>query len=229
MKYLLTFFAAIAITPLSAQAQAPAPASPVVYADNKADMLASIVLPKDDLIAARMPEFEEVHAAELRMDEELVQLEKSHPGIIDAATKVTRDEGLKSYSEAISLLQTDAAKLYASKLNSEELTVLIAFFSKPVGQAMIAISAQSSGISASALEKERREKLLAYIQNPDEQAKADLTTLLNSGLLPKIQSITLEISALSARRFNDVNTIFESRLPDRIEALIAEYTKKPKP
>ena len=67
---------------------------------------------------------------------------------------------------------------------------------------------------------------MALLQSPDEQTKADLTALMQSGLLPKIRAINPPVAALSARRFDDVATLVEAALPGRIEATIASFTGK---
>jgi hypothetical protein len=227
MRHSLLLLSFLLMTP--AVAQTTGQLSGAVQSHNVSQKLANMVLPRDALVAARLPEFEALSAEEHRADPKMIALEKSQPGIIDAVIAASRDEAAKSCDKAIDLLRTDVAKLYAQKFKPEELQTLVTFFSTPVGQAMIMMSAQTSGITPSALEAERRKKLIAALQNPDEQAKADLTKLMESGLVPKIQAIAPEISALAARRFNDINDMLEAALPARIEQTIANYSKTAKP
>ncbi len=177
----------------------------------------------------RVPRFEAAYAEEMKDDAELVALEKTHPGINKAVAAAARDEAAKAYGAAIDLLQADVAKIYRDKFTATELATLIAFFSSPTGQAMVAMSAGSSGNSASEFEADRRAKAIVYLQNLSDVAKADLTKLIDSGLLPKVRAINPEVSALSTRRFDDVSKIVEAALPKRIEVVIAAFPKKSQP
>ena len=131
-------------------------------------------------------------------------------------------------SAALTLLQNDVAKLYASKFNDAELAQLITFFSSDTGQAIIIMSATSSGDTATEFETSRRAKAVAMLQTLSDANKRDLTVLMKSGLLPKVRAINPDIAALSARRFSDVSTIIATALPARVEATIETYKSTPK-
>jgi Uncharacterized protein conserved in bacteria (DUF2059) len=200
--------------------------TPLPALETNAQTLATIVLPRDQFLAIRVPRFDAAYAEEMKADEEIIALEKMHPGITKAVAAAASDEALKGYGSALTLLQNDVAKLYASKFTAPELGTLIRFFSSETGQAMIIMSAGSSGDTASEFETNRREKAMALIQNPSDATKRDLTTLMESGLLPKIRAINPEIAALSARRFDDVSNIVEAALPARVEATIKAFQAK---
>jgi hypothetical protein len=203
-----------------------APVSAVVQSN--AQRLAAIVLPRDQFLAIRVPRFDAAYAVEVVDDARLIALEKTHTGITKAVKAAAHSEAEKGYGAALALLQTDVAKLYASKFTAPELAKLISFFSSETGQAMIVMSAGSSGDTASEFETSRRAKAMAMIQNPSPATKRDMTMLMQSGLLPKIRAINPEIAALSARRFDDVSNIIEAALPARVEATIKAFTAKPK-
>lgn len=196
----------------------------VAVADQSpAERLADLVLPREQFLAIRVPRFDAAYAVEIFDDERLIALEKINPGIINAVKAAAHDEALKGYGAALTLLQTDVAKLYASKFTAPELATLINFFSSETGQAMIIMSAGASGDTASEFETNRRAKAIAMIQNPSDATKRDLTMLMQSGLLPKVRAINPEISALSERRFGDVSDIIEAALLARVEATIKAF------
>lgn len=213
---------ALLFSPAAHAQIAPAPAA----AQNNAQRLATVVLPREQFLAIRVPRFDAAYAVEIFDDARLIALEKTHPGITKAVTAAAHDEAQKGYGAALTLLQNDVAKLYASKFTAPELSTLITFFSSETGQAMIVMSAGSSGDTASEFETNRRAKAVAFMQNPTDAAKRDLTMLMQSGLLPKIRAINPEIAALSTRRFDDVSTIVEAALPARVEATIAAFKAK---
>jgi Uncharacterized protein conserved in bacteria (DUF2059) len=202
--------------------------TPLPALETNAQTLANIVLPREQFLAIRVPRFDAAYAEELKEDQRLQALEKTNPGIIEAVKAAAHDEAEKGYGQALTLLQVDVAKLYASKFTAEELGKLITFFSSETGQAMIIMSAASSGDTATEFETNRRAKALAFIQNPSDSAKRDLTMLMQSGLLPKVRAINPEISALSTRRFDDVSNIVEAALPARVEETIKAFQAKAK-
>ncbi len=212
--------ALLAFAPTHAIAAADAPVASAVAA-TKAQQLARIVLPSGEYLAIRVPRFSEAFAVELKEDEEYAALEKTYPGISETFAVVARAEATKAYGRAITLLQDDVAKIYATNFSDAELDKLITFFRTPTGSAMITLSVASGGDSATAFEADRRAKALAFVQNIDEQGKADLTLFMQSGLQPKARALAPEISALSARRFDDVSTFLEESLPARIDEVIA--------
>jgi hypothetical protein len=217
-------FLVLGVTPNGAAvAQTPLPAL-----ETNAQTLAGIVLPREQFLAIRVPRFDAAYAEELKEDAEIIALEKTHPGITKAVAAAASDEALKGYGAALTLLQTDVAKLYASKFTAPELATLITFFSSETGQAMIIMSAGASGDTASEFETNRRARAMALIQNPSDATKRDLTMLMQSGLLPKIRAINPEIAALSERRFDDVSDIVTAALPARIEATITAFQAKTK-
>lgn len=216
---------ALLVAPVAAAQVAPLSA----VVQNNAQRLAALVLPREQFLTIRVPRFDAAYAVEVADDARLSALEKTHPGITKAVKAAAHEEAEKGYGSALTLLQTDVAKLYASKFTAPELAKLIGFFSSETGQAMIVMSAGSSGDTASEFETNRRAKAMALIQSPSRATKRDLTMLMQSGLLPKIRAINPEIAALSARRFDDVNTIVEAALPARVEATIKAFTAKPKP
>lgn len=218
-------------TPSAAQTVVATTGAPTIApaAHDNAVRLATVVLPRAETVAVRVPRFEAIFAEDLKDDARMVALEKTHPGITKAVAAAARDEAAKAYGTAIDLLQADVAKLYRDKFTAPEQATLIAFFSSPTGQAMVAMSAGSSGDTASAFETDRRAKAIAYLQNLDDGAKADLTKLIDSGLLPKVRAINPEISALSTRRFDDVSKIIDAALLKRIDATIAAFKKIPQP
>ena len=202
--------------------------TPVTVAENSGQRLAAIVLPREDFLAIRVPRFDAAYAEEMKEDDELIALEKTHPGISKAVTAAAHEEAEKAYGAALTLLQNDVAKLYASKFNDAELAQLITFFSSETGQAIIIMSATSSGDTATEFEASRRAKAVAMLQSLSETNKRDLAALMESGLLPKVRAINPEIAALSARRFDDVSNIIIGALPARVEATIEAYKSKPK-
>jgi hypothetical protein len=204
-------------TPLAAQTS-PAP-------HDAADSLAAIVLPRDATIAMRLPRFDTLFARRMKDDKRLSELESTHPGITSAVTVVARDEAAKSYGRAIDALQADTAALYRARFTERELHTLAGFFSSKTGQPLIKLSAGASGDTSTEFETDRRRKAIDMFGNPDAQTKADLNGLLESGLLPRMQALAPEISALSARRFDDVARTFDAALPSRIDAVVATYTK----
>ena len=201
--------------------------TPVTVAENSGQRLAAIVLPREDFLAIRVPRFDAAYVEEMREDDELIALEKMHPGISKAVSAAAHEEAEKAYGAALTLLQNDVAKLYASKFNDAELSKLISFFTSETGQAMIIISAGSSGDTATEFETSRRAKAMDMLRNLSDANKRDLTTLMESGLLPKVRAINPEIAALSARRFDDVSKIILAALPARVEAAIEAYKSKP--
>jgi hypothetical protein len=216
---------AFAVAPTNlALARTPLPA-----VETNAQTLAKLVLPREQFLAIRVPRFDAAYAVEIADDARLNALEKTNPGIIKAVKAAAHDEAGKGYGAAVDLLRADVAKIYAAKFTAPELGTLIRFFSSETGQAMITMSAGSSGDTASEFEANRRAKAVALFQNPTEAAKRDLTALMQSGLLPKVRAINPEISALSTRRFEDVSKIVEAALPARVEATIKSYQAKPKP
>jgi hypothetical protein len=223
-KYIALSVCALLFAP-SAHAQV-APASAAVQSN--AQHLAAIVLPRDQFLAIRVPRFDAAYAQELTKDARLIALEKTQAGVTKAVKVAAHSEAEKGYGAALTLLQTDVAKLYASTFTAPELTQLIRFFSSETGQAMIVMSAGSSGDTVSEFEINRRAKAAALIQNPSPTTKSDLTVLMRSGLLPKIRAINPEIAALSARRFDDVSTIVKAALPARVEATIKAFQAKAK-
>jgi Uncharacterized protein conserved in bacteria (DUF2059) len=223
MKKLTTYFA-IVLAFLTIPERAFAETIPGSIS-SVAKELADIVLPREQLITVRMPRFEADFVADLKNDPELVSLEKTQPGITDAVMIAAREEGAEAYGKAIDFLRDDIARLYNRNFSPDELQKLIDFFSTPTGQAMIELSAGADGDTASDFETDRRAKLMAMFENPDDATKADLTMLMNSGLMPKIVKARPEISALSERRFGDVTTLLMASLDDRIEAVKAAYPK----
>ena len=202
--------------------------TPVAVAENSGQRLAAIVLPREYFLAIRVPRFDAAYAEEMKEDEELVALEKTHPGISKAVTAAAHEEAEKAYGAALTLLQNDVAKLYASKFNDAELAKLITFFTSETGQAMIIMSARSNGDTATEFETSRRAKAMDMLRNPSDATKRDLTMLMESGLLPKVRAINPDIAALSERRFDDVSKIILASLPARVEATIEAYKSKPK-
>jgi hypothetical protein len=203
--------------------------TPLPALETNAQTLANIVLPREQFLAIRVPRFDAAYAVEIADDARLNALEKTSPGIITVVKAAAHEEAQKGYGAALTLLQNDVAKLYASKFTAPELGTLIRFFSSETGQAMITMSASSSGDTASEFEANRRAKAVALFQNPTDAAKRDLTALMQSGLLPKVRAINPDIAALSMRRFDDVANIVAAALPARIEATIKSYQAKPKP
>ena len=201
--------------------------TPVSVVQSSAERLAAIVLPREQFLAIRVPRFDAAYAEEMKDDDELIALEKTHPGITKAVAAAAHEEAEKGYGAALTLLQNDVAKLYASKFNDAELGTLITFFSSETGQAMIIMSAASSGDTATEFETSRRAKAMDMLRNPNDAMKRDLTALMESGLLPKVRAINPDIAALSARRFDDVSKIILASLPARVEATIEAYKSKP--
>ena len=164
----------------------------------------------------------------MKEDDELIALEKTDPGISKAVAAAAHEEAEKAFGAALPLLQNDVAKLYAGKFNDAELSQLITFFSSETGQAIIIMSATSSGDTVTEFEASRRAKAAAMLQSLSETNKRDLTVLMESGLLPKVRAINPDIAALSAQRFDDVSKIIVAALPARVEATIETYKSKPK-
>jgi Uncharacterized protein conserved in bacteria (DUF2059) len=204
-------------------------APPAAIAFTQAQQLARTVLPDGEILGIRLLRFSKAYATELKTGPRFVALEKQYPGISDVFAVVARDEALQAYRRAIALLQEDAAKIYAANFTDVELAKLISFFRTPTGAAMITMSAASGGDSASDFEADRRAKAIAFLQKGDAQMKRDLTPFIQSGLQPKARAIAPQISALSARRFDDVSIFLEAALPARIDAVIARAKKAPKP
>ena len=202
--------------------------TPVATVQSSAERLAAIVLPREQFLAIRVPRFDAAYAEEMKGDDELIALEKTYPGISKAVTVAAHEEAEKAYGAALTLLQNDVAKLYASKFSDPDLGQLITFFSSETGQAMIIMSAASSGDTATEFETSRRAKAMDMLRNPSDAMKRDLTALMESGLLPKVRAINPDIAALSARRFDDVSNIILAALPARVEATIEAYKLKPK-
>ena len=212
----------LAIAPAQA---APAAGTPAVALADGATALAAAVLPTETLIAARLPRFDAMFAEEIAADKELAALEKEHPGLKQAVTQAARDEARVAYARAADLLRADVAQLYRARFTPAEIAIISRFFSTPTGKALVALSAGSSGDTASQFEADRQRRLLATLQQPDDQAKADLGALAATGLLPKMQAVRPEVPAISARRFNDVDSILSAALPARIAATIKTFTE----
>jgi Uncharacterized protein conserved in bacteria (DUF2059) len=201
-----------------------APAAPT-----KGQQLARIVLPVGEHLGIRVLRFSKVYAVELKEDARFVALEKTYPGISESFAVAAREEATNAYERSIALLQDDVAKIYAANFSDAELDKLTAFFQTPTGAAMITLSAASGGDTASEFEADRRAKALAFVQNIDEQGKRDLTLFIQSGLQPKARALAPEISALTARRFDDASNFLEAALPARIDAVIARAKGTAKP
>lgn len=193
-------------------------------APDRAAELARTVLPKDKAIAVRVPRFDKAFAERLAADQRILALEPRHPGLTKAVAAAAHDEAVTAYDAAVGRLQVEAAQLYRTRFTPAELTQIAAFFASPTGRAMIDLSMASAGDTAAEFEADRRQRLLAMLKDPDEQTKADLTRLIQSGLLPKIQAINPEVSALSTRRFDDAAKLVDAALPARIDATIARFT-----
>ena len=146
-------------------------------------------------------------------------------GLRAALMAAVREEATTAYREAAMRLQSDAAQIYRDRFAPAELATLTRFFASPTGQAMIAMSMEASGATASAFDADRRSKLVAMLQNPSEQTKADLTLLMNSGLMPKVRETNPAIAELSQRRFGDIDALLADRLPARIDQLIVAHDK----
>jgi hypothetical protein len=212
-------FLLLALAPLAAAtAQAP----------DRAAELARAVLPRDKAIAVRVPRFDAAFAIRLATDARITALEPRHPGLTKAVAAAAHDEAVKAYGAAVDRLQAEAAQLYRTRFSPAELAVVATFFASPTGRTMIDLSMESSGDTAGEFEADRRQRLMALLKDPDEQTKADLTRLIQSGLLPKIQALAPEVSALSTRRFDDAATLVDAALPARIDATIASVTSRTK-
>lgn len=194
-----------------------------------ATRLAETVLPSSAILAVRIPRFSAAYAEELKDDARIAGLEKTYPGITEIISVVARAEAVKAYRQALDLLQRDAAQIYRDAFAPAELQTLKGFFDGPTGQAMIAMSAESSGPSPTSFEADRRAKAIAYLQNIDDAGKRDLKSLIDSGLLPKVRAINPKIAALSSERFDDAAKFIDAALPARIEEVVARATGKPKP
>lgn len=215
----------LALGPVQAAPVAGAPSAARV---DGASALAAAVLPTGTLVAARLPRFDAMFAEELAADAELAALEAKHPGLRQAVTLAAREEARVAYGRATELLQADVAQLYRSRFTPAEIGTMSRFFASPTGKALVALSAGSSGDTASQFEADRQRRLVTTMQQPSDQAKADLAALAASGLLPKMQAVRPDVSAISARRFADVDTILTAALPARIAATIKAYTKEGK-
>lgn len=218
----------LALAPISGVALADVPATTAVT-PTKAQQLARIVLPVGEHLGIRVQRFSTAYAIELKVEERYVALEKAYPGISESFAVVAREEATKAYERSIALLQDDVAKIYAANFSDAELDQLTAFFRTPTGAAMITLSAASGGDTASEFEADRRARALAFVENIDEQGKRDLTLFMQSGLQPKARALAPEISALSARRFDDASNFLEAALPARIDAVIARAKGTAKP
>ena len=201
-----------------------APAAAHAQPADRAAELARAVLPKDKAIAVRIPRFDKAFAERLAADKRILALEPRHPGLAKAVAATAHDEAVKAYDAAVGRLQAEAAQLYRTRFAPAELAQIATFFASPTGRAMVDLSMASAGDTAAEFEADRRQRLMALLKDPDEQTKADLTRLIQSGLLPKIQAINPEISALSTRRFDDAADLVDAALPARIDATIAAYT-----
>lgn len=217
--------AAVVLLAFAPSAYAAVAQSAVSTAHDKAENLAEMVLPRDKIIASRAPELQDAVAEQLGHDQRIAALEKTHPGITTAVIQAARDEVAKSYGTTVDLLRHDVAEIYRAQFTSLEIGKLIGFYATPTGQAMIAMSAETSGDTASATDTERKQKAAAMLQNPSPQIKADLIKLMQTGLLPKIHALNPQIAALSARRFDDIDKIAETALPQREDAAIAAFLK----
>jgi hypothetical protein len=221
----VTFLLAGLLLALGPAQAAPAAGAPAAATVDGASALAAAVLPTETLVAARLPRFEAMFAEEIAADGELAAIEKEHPGVKQAVTQAARDEARGAYARAADLLRADVAQLYRSRFTPAEIATISRFFNTPTGKALVALSAGSSGDTASQFEADRQRRLLATLQQPDDQAKADLGALAATGLLPKMQAVRPEVSAISARRFDDVDTILSTTLPARIAATIKTFTE----
>jgi NADH dehydrogenase/NADH:ubiquinone oxidoreductase subunit G len=210
------------LAPLTARPDAPPELS-------RAQQLATTVLPLNEMLAVRVARFAAAYDLQLKDEARFIALEKQYPGISQAIAVVAREEATKAYREATELLQRDVAKIYGARFTDDELGKLLSFFSSQTGQAMITMSIASSGETASDFLADRRRKALAFLQNIDAQGKADLAAFMESGLQAKARAVGPEVSALSARRFADVDTIFKAALPARIDAVIARAKRTRKP
>jgi hypothetical protein len=158
-------------------------------------------------------------------DADLQAVEAAHPGVKRAVVQAAREEAATAYARTADLLRADVAQLYRSRFTAAEIAMLARFFATPTGKALVTLSAESAGDTASAMEADRRRRVTAMLQQPSDQARADLTALMETGLLPKMQAVKPEVSALSARRFDDVDRLILAALPARIAATIKTYTK----
>jgi hypothetical protein len=194
--------------------------------EDPAARLAAVVMPINRAVAVRVPRAEAQFAETFAADARIAALEARRPGLRGKLAAVVRDAATDAYAQAGEQLQADAAGIYRERFSADELATLTRFFTSPTGQAMIALSIEAEGDTARAFEADRRQKLLAMLQNPSAQTKADLTMLMNSGLLPKVRATNPPIAALSARRFGDVDTLLTASLPGRIDQVIAAHTKE---
>ena len=227
MRLALAFLVVISAVPAAAQT-VPLPAATPTAAD-AAQQLASLVLPREAYVALRVRSFEEGFAAAMNSNPQLATLEKTKPGITKAVAAAAREEATEAFGAATDLLQTDAAQIYRRRFTAQELRTLIGFIAGPTGKAMVTMSMEATGDTASQVTADRRAKAKAMFENPDATTKAELTKLIVSGLLPKLRTTGPEIIALSARRFDDVDKLLEAALPPRIEATIDAYSKRSTP
>jgi len=207
---------------------AQAPVAPTAAVADGATTLAAAVLPTETLVTARLPRFDAMFAEELSADKDMAALEKKHPGLREAVTRAAREEARIAYARSADLLRADVAQLYRARFTPAEIATMSRFFDSPTGKALVALSAGANGDTASQFEADRQRRLATQLQQPSDQTKSDLAALAATGLLPKMQAVRPEVSAISAKRFEDVDTILSAALPARISATIKAYTKEDK-
>jgi hypothetical protein len=215
----------LAALALCAPVQLLTQAAAAAQAHDTAARLAVLVLPRDRVVAVRVPRNEAVLMEELAEDSRFAELQR-RPALLAAARAAIREETTKAYQEAVALLQVDVARIYRARFTPAELETVIAFVASPTGQALVELSIAAEGETASGFEADRRRKIMALLSNPSPQAKADLTRFMQSGLMAKTRALAPEVSSLSERRFEDVETLMRARLPARLDRLAETHTKK---
>lgn len=218
-------YAALAIVAVPASAQPASAPAPAIQSD--AQRLAALVLPKDKLLAVRLPRFETRYAAELAGDASIAALEKKRPGITRAIAAAGREEAALGYGASIDALRGDAAKLYAARVSAADMAMLIRFYASPVGQMLIGLSAGSAGENHAAFEADRRRRATEALRQLSPAQQRDLLALRASGVIERTQGLLPEVAALSARRFGDADTAIRARLPASRARAVAAFGTLP--
>lgn len=172
--------------------------------------------------------------------EELVEMEKSTPGITLAFARELLPIVDRSSRERLPELHRRQAALYATNFTAAELDTLIAFYSSPTGTKLIAamqaaikpkaIIAEASKsedfkFGAQSVLTDIRATVPDIMKTMDASDKAALTQFAQSGVAPKMRALSPKTQQLAIDWMNEETPWEGAEMEKAIERVVARFAK----
>lgn len=228
-----------AATPLPAAAQA-ATASPAIdpVVAERAMALARVLNSEQIIIGDSGSDQRALALAAQIMagNPDFAALDKEYPGISRELMEALLPLINRSSRERLPQLWERQAALYGRNFNAGELQTLILFYQSPTGQKLIRLMMDKMDSTRSVAELSKRGDVsagavLADVQatgqkvaaEMDETDKAALLRLIGSGLMPRIQAISLETQQLALSWYDESAPWEEEAMEKAILRIVEKY------